>query len=159
MHPRSDERLVPDDSMWPLLYLPFPRVVGESTVRALIDAFEGAFAREEKFAVILDGTGITRFPGAPERKMVVDWMSAAPRERERTWNIGTAIVIPSGPMRALVAAFNLIRRPVAPQEWTATLGEAIDWARAQLVAAGAPLNPRIDDARAALRVQAMRPGR
>jgi hypothetical protein len=158
-HRRGEEPLEVDESMWPLLLLTFPRVVTESTVRRLIAAYETAFQRATRFIAVCDGTAIAKFPGAAERKILVDWMTTTEgfNERERKWTLGTGVVVPSGTMRALVAAFNLIRRPISPQQWTATLVEALDWSHARFVGAGISPNPRLDEMRTALRAQRRKP--
>jgi hypothetical protein len=149
---KPDDQLGVEDDAWPLLLLSFPRAVTTVTLRGVIDAFERAFDREERFTAVIDCTAIAHFPGAQERKMLADWLTDKRRtERERRWNIGSAVVVPSGPMRALLSAFNLMRRPVAPQHWTATLTEGIAWSRARLLDLGIPLNARIDARHAAAR--------
>jgi hypothetical protein len=131
--------------------------VGGSAIRAVIDAFERGFSRGSRFVSILDGTAVAKFPGSEERKLLADWLSDPRRvERERLWSLGSAVVLPSGTMRALVSAINLVRRPITPQHWTATLSEAVDWGRARLVESGIPLNPQIDALHVELRTHARR---
>jgi hypothetical protein len=143
-----------DDSTWPLLVLSFPRIAEAGTLRAFIEAFERAYERETPFATVIDGTMTARFPGPQGRKMLVEWLGDARRaELERLWCVGSAVVLPSGPKRALVSAFNIVRRPAAPQYWTATLPEAVDWARTRLLDAGVSVTPRIDELHADLHAQ------
>src|SRR5262249_8654302 len=93
-------------------------------------------------AVILDTTPVVKFPDAKTRQILTDWVADPMRaERERAFTVATAVVIPSSPLRALTAAINLMRRPVSPQQWTATVAEAAEWARRRLAEACVQLPP------------------
>jgi hypothetical protein len=111
-------------------------------MRSFIDAFETAYKRNERFAVVIDTTGLSKFPAAEARQLLSDWLHDPRRiEREQALTIGTALVIASGPLRALMAAVNLARRKATPQEWTKTWGQAVAWAHDRLVAENVPLTP------------------
>jgi hypothetical protein len=150
------------DSAWPLLVVEMPRVVNVAAIRSVIDGYERLLARNERFAHVVDGSAIAKFPGTVERKMLADWLTDAARiEKEHRLTVGTGIVVTSGPMRALMSALNWIRRPTTPQTLTATRSEAIDWCCARLAEAGIALTPAIGAlrARAAASVVPMRRAR
>jgi hypothetical protein len=122
--------------------LRFPPVVTVGTMRSVVGAFARAFSRKERFAVVVDGSAIVKFPNAAARLVVTDWLADPQRaELERTYSVGAAVVMTSGPMRALVAMFHLVRRPISPQHWTPDRTDAFEWAQSRLVKEGiAPTN-------------------
>lgn len=127
---------------WPLLLMQIPSSLSVGTVQSFVSAIEHAYTRNERFAVVIDTTAVSKFPGAPARQILSDWVGNARRgERERELTVGTALVIASGPLRAFTAAVNLVRRQTTPQHWTATVSEAVEWARKRLVEANVPLTP------------------
>jgi hypothetical protein len=139
------------ETTWPLLVVRFPRVVDAAAVSDMIGAFERALARGSRFASVLDGSQIERLPRAKERETLVAWMGdEAHQEKERALSVAAAVVATSGLLRAFVAAIYFVRKPHAPQKWTETALEGVDWACAQLVAAGVPLTPEIEKFRADL---------
>jgi hypothetical protein len=144
--PRQDDRLVlVEDRGWPLFLLRIPPSLSVEAMRSFIDAFEAAYRRNERFAVVIDTTALSKFPAAPARQILSDWLHDPPRvEREQALTVGTALVVASGPLRALMSAFNLARRKATPQEWTATWGQAVTWARDRLVAENVPLTRGAD---------------
>jgi hypothetical protein len=137
-----DGRVLVEDHGWPLLLLRVPAALSVEAVRSFVDAIEGAYLRNERFAVVIDTTAVSKFPAAPARQILSDWVGNPRRaEREHALTVGTALVIASSPLRALTAAVNLARRKATPQQWTATLVEAVEWARNRLVAENVPLTP------------------
>jgi hypothetical protein len=130
------------DRGWPLLFIRIPPFLAVGTVQSFVAAIEHAYARNERFAVVIDTTAVSKFPGAPARQILSDWVADARRaERERTFTVGTALVIASGPLRAFTAAVNLVRRHATPQQWTATVAEAVEWAHKRLVEEHVALTP------------------
>jgi hypothetical protein len=139
---RRDGLVVVEDHGWPLLLLRIPAVLSAEAVRSMIDAIEAAYRRNERFVVVIDTTAVSKFPAAPARQILSDWVSDPRRaEREHALTVGTAVVIASSPLRALTAAINLARRKATPEQWTGTLVEAVEWARKSLVAGNVPLTP------------------
>jgi hypothetical protein len=119
-----------------------PAALSVEAMRAFVYALEGAYARNERFAVVIDTTAISKFPAAPARQVLSDWVGDPRRvEREQALTVGTALVIASGPLRALMAAVNMARQNATPQHWTATLPDAVEWARKRLVEEHVPLTP------------------
>jgi hypothetical protein len=139
------------DSAWPLLVVHLPAVMSMTAVQSIVDGYEVMLQRNQRFASVVDCSAVTKFPGAPERKVLTDWLGNEVRaEKERRLTVATAVVLTSGPMRAVVSAINWVRRPATPQIWTATRQEAVDWCRARLVEAGVPLTGATSTLRALL---------
>jgi hypothetical protein len=137
---RGDDVLVVEDRGWPLFVVRLPPAVSVETVRSMVDAFEGAYDRGERFAAIVDSTLIVKFPSAGARRVLTDWVASPHRaERERTFTVAVAVVLLSGPLRALSAAINLARPPASPQRWAATMAEAVEWTTQRLIDSGIPL--------------------
>jgi len=137
--------LVVDDRGWPLLLFTLPSVMTEDAVRAFGEAANRAYDRRERFAVVVDTSAVTKAPDAATRRALTDWLGEPGRAaKERAYTIGTAVVLTSGPLRAITAAIQFVRPPSSPQQWTATLPEAIAWARQRLLEAGVPMPPGAD---------------
>jgi hypothetical protein len=127
---RRDEFAVVEERGWPLLSVSFPAAISAEGMQAFVDAIERAYARRERFVVVVDAAPIAKLPSAPARKILTDWLTDAERsERDRAFTMGTAVVLPSGPVRILTTAINMVRRPVSPVHLTATLLKAAQWAR------------------------------
>ncbi len=139
-----------DDSAWPLLLVYMPPLMNNMTViRSIIDGFDAAYRRNERFASILNGSAVAKFPGSAERKVLMDWVGQESRlELERRLSVATGLVLTSGPMRAFVSAINWVTRPVSPQKVTATQEEAVEWCCERLQAAGIVLPPAVGALRA-----------
>jgi hypothetical protein len=127
-----------DDSAWPLLIVNLPPLLNNMTaIRSMIDGFDAAYRRHEPFASVTDASLVVKFPGALERKALLDWVGSEKRiETARGLSIATGLVLPSGPMRAFMSAINWVRRPTTPQKVTETLEEAVEWCCEQLQEAG-----------------------
>jgi hypothetical protein len=137
------------DSAWPLLVVQLPAVMGMTAIRSLIDGYGVQLGKNERFAHVVDCSLVSKFPGASERKLLIDWLGDETRiQTERRLTLGTAVVLTSGPMRAFVSAINWVRRPNTPQTWTATQPEAIQWCCDRLVEAGIALPPAVGALRA-----------
>jgi hypothetical protein len=136
------------ESTWPLLLIQFPRIVDGEAMQGLMTAFDRARERRSPFASVIDATEVRRLPGAQERHSFTQWFrSDRYRAEERQFDLGAAVVLPSGAMRAFVAALYVIRRPAAPQRWVATLPEAVQWSCRRIVEAGIALTPEIEELR------------
>jgi hypothetical protein len=132
-----------DDGAWPLLIVHMPSLMNNVTaIHSLIEGFEAVYRRNERFASILDGSAVVKFPGALERKVLLDWVGKESRvETERRLTVATGLVLTSGPMRAFVSALNWVTRPASPQKVTATQEEAVEWCCGRLEEAGIALSP------------------
>lgn len=138
-----DDTLVVENGRWPLLVVAMPPVVTAETMTAFVAAIEAAYQRNERFGVIVDTSRVVKFPTPPAREVLSNWVADPRRvERERQFTVATAVVLTSGPLRALTAAINLVRRSASPQHWTATFAEADDWVTRRLADAGIRLGVR-----------------
>lgn len=139
-----------DDGAWPLVIVQMPPLMNNAiAIRSIIDGFEGLYRRDARFASILNGSAVVKFPGAAERKALLDWVGNDARvANERRLSVGTGLVLPSGPMRAFVSAINWVIRPATPQKVTATQEEAVEWCCERLQEASIPLPPAIGALRA-----------
>jgi hypothetical protein len=136
---------------WPLIFVRFPRVVDADAVGGMMGVFDRALERGSPFASVLDGSDIARLPGPEVRETLTSWMADEERRtKEKNLAVASAVVVPSGLVRAFVAAIYFVRKPHAPQKWTETLPEGLDWACARLVEAGIALTPEIEKLRADL---------
>jgi hypothetical protein len=134
------------DATWPLLVVRLPTMMNNvPTIQQLMAHFDRAHARGERFALVADGSAVVKFPGSLERRMLMDWMAEEKQlRREREHVVGVAIVLTSGPMRALMSTMNWVRRPQTPQVWKATTVEAIEWCCQALTKDGIALTPAIE---------------
>jgi hypothetical protein len=140
------------DATWPLLYVRFPREFSPAVMQATIDAFERIYVRGERFVNLVDCSPIVKFPGMVERKMLSEWMATPGRaDKEKAFTVATAIVLRSGPMRAMMSAITWVSPPVSPQVWKATEADAFDWCFERLVEARLPVTKAIEAARAEYR--------
>jgi len=140
------------DVTWPLLTVRFPRHFSPTVMQATIDGFERIYERRERCVILADCSPIVKFPGTVERKMLSEWLGSPGRpEKEKAYTIATAIVLVSGPMRALMSAITWVSRPVSPQVWKATEAEAFEWCVERLAEARLPITKAIEAARAEFR--------
>jgi hypothetical protein len=145
----SQDRALFLDETWPLVLVHLPREMGANAMESIVAGFERVYQRRSRFILVVDCTSVVKFPGAAERKTLTDWMRRRERlEQEREYTIGTAIVLSSGTMRALLAAVQWISPPATPQVLKATQVEAVEWCCERLVDAGSPVTPAIASLRA-----------
>jgi hypothetical protein len=139
--PQSDLVIV-EQRAWPLLIVTFPSAASDDAVLSFIRAIDRAYARHERFAVVIDTTPVLKFPGASARALITDWTANAERiALERAYTVGTSVIMPSGPLRALVAAIQAVQRPATTTHWARNIREAIAWARQRLVERSIVLTP------------------
>jgi hypothetical protein len=137
------------EATWPLLVLRFPPQFSPAIMKATIHGFEEFYKRKDRFVVLADCSPVVRFPGMVERKMLSEWLGSPGRpENEKAYTVATAIVLVSGPMRALMSAITWVSPPVSPQVWKATEAEAFDWCYDRLVQANMPVTKAIQAVRA-----------
>jgi hypothetical protein len=140
-HEDRDDFTVVEDRGWPLLVVRFPPAISAPGMHAFVAAVERAYDRRERFVAVVDAAPVAKVPSAEVRKILTDWLTDPDRsERDRAFTIGTAVVLPSGPVRVLTTAINMVRRPVSPVQLTATLLQAAQWAKRRLVEEGVVLS-------------------
>jgi hypothetical protein len=146
--PSQDQALFLDET-WPLVLVQLPRDMNANAMDSIVAGFERVYQRRSRFILVVDCASIAKFPGAAERKTLTDWMRRRERlEQEREYTIATAIVLSSGPMRALLAAVQWISPPATPQVLKASQIEAVEWCCERLLEAGSPITPAIASLRA-----------
>jgi hypothetical protein len=146
--PTQDQPLFLEET-WPLVVVHLPRETNANAIESIVAAFDRMYQRKSRFVLVVDCTSVVKFPGAVERKALTDWMRRRDRlEQERAYTIATAIVLSSGPMRALLAAVQWISPPATPQVLKASQAEAIEWCCERLQEAGSPITPAISSLRA-----------
>ena len=135
--PRS--RVQFNDSLWPLLITMGPDIWTEQNVTEMADGFERYFARGERYALIT-ASPRDSVMAARERKRVTDWSNTA-RVRDRSGElcVGSATIVRSALARGALTAIMWIWKPASPHLAVADTNEAMDYALAQLAAAGIAL--------------------
>src|SRR5580700_10614492 len=109
---------------WPLIFVRFPRIVDAASISGMMSVFDRALERAAPFASVLDGSAIARLPGPEVREALTSWMANEARQvKEKRFAVASAVVVPSGLVRAFVAAIYFVRKPHAPQKWTETVPE------------------------------------
>jgi hypothetical protein len=129
----------------PLIVMRMPAIVDAEAIQAMMDGFDRAHRRGERFAAVLDATDVKRLPDSGTRRRLVEWMLDDEHVRcERALTVAVATVVPSSLVRAFVAAVYFVHPPCAPQQWSPSYAEGIEWTCARLVEAGIPLTPEIE---------------
>jgi hypothetical protein len=140
-----------NEMAWPLLMVRLPPVMNMSAIASMIEGFDRALRLEKRHAALVDATRIAKFPGAVERTRLTSWLADERRiAKERRFLVGNAIVLTSGPARALLTAFNWVHRPTTPQVLRATEAEAVEWCCERLIEDGVALTPALVSMRAAV---------
>jgi hypothetical protein len=63
-----------------------------AAIESIIEGFDGALGRDERFVSVVDCSAVVRFPGTSERRRLLDWMKHdAQRERESRLTIMSAV--------------------------------------------------------------------
>jgi hypothetical protein len=145
-----------DEDAWPLVIVTVPARPTVESIDTLTDYFERCFARQRRFSLIIDTRAVHSIPDARWRKHLTDAISVPSfRERERLFNVGSATILASAPVRATLTALNWVWRAASPQFAAPDMPSAVEWCVAQLNAAGVPLGDRLRDLRASLSVRAV----
>jgi hypothetical protein len=128
-----------NDSLWPLLITMGPQSWTERNVAEMAEGFDRYFSRGERYALI-SASPRDSVMAAKERKLVTDW-SNTPRVRDRSRElcVGSATIARSALARGALTAIMWIWKPAAPHLAVANTDEAVDYALAQLAAAGIAL--------------------
>ncbi|NLE47477.1 MAG: hypothetical protein GX614_03630 [Sandaracinaceae bacterium] len=105
------------------------RVVGPYTEEELYEfgrSLELVFSRKKKFAMIVEITEGAELPDARRRQVVANWWKSI-QDQQRLWNLGSAIVVPNGPLRGALTAIAWLFPSPTPNRYFATMDQAIDW--------------------------------
>jgi hypothetical protein len=121
------------DDAWPIVVIACPEALADDSVADLARAFDRIFTRREKFALVVDTLRTRHIPGAHWRKAMAEWMNDEGfRSKQIRYNVGSANVLRSAPVRGALTALNWLWKPPTPQAYPADLLEAVDWCIARL---------------------------
>jgi hypothetical protein len=140
-----------DHSAWPLVVATCPPDVEQVEVAVLRGAFDGWFARQERFALITDTRPARGLPSARWRRELTNWMNeAAVMANVVRYNVASATLFESTLIRGGFTALTWFWKPPQPQLAASTMPEAVEWCCMQLERAEVPLSPQLKVRRAAV---------
>jgi hypothetical protein len=120
-----------DTSRFPLVYVTFTgEKANDTNFQAYLDAVRACYDRQEPLAIIFDGTN-ANLPGFTYQKMQADWL----RKNESLMTNfckGTAYIIPSPFVKAILKAIFALQRQPVPYEVFGTVEEGEQWVKGQL---------------------------
>lgn len=105
------------------------RIVGPYSEEELYEfgrSLEYVFGRRKKFAMIVDITEGAELPDARRRQVIANWWKTV-QDQQRLWNLGTAVVVPNGPIRGALTAITWLFPSPTPNRYFATMDLAVDW--------------------------------
>jgi hypothetical protein len=141
-----------DDRAWPLVITTSPPAPGPESIDTLVAYFDVCFQRRERFALVTDSRQVVTMPDAIWRKRLADWMNEPTfRQRSARYNVGSAVVLTSGPVRATLTAVTWLWKPPTPQHYCSSMDDAVAWCVGKLEAAGIAINAPIRALQASLR--------
>jgi hypothetical protein len=115
------------------LIVGLPQTVDDGVVAELRALFLEVFAREQRFVMIADTSGVRGLPSASTRQLLASWLNEPTfRTNIIRFNIGTSTVLASAMMRGALVALHWFWRPASPQFHAATRLDALDWCIAKL---------------------------
>ena len=100
------------------------------------------YAKKERFATLVETSGIRAMPDAATRKRLADWQNATRGDIGR-YNVMTATVVSSTLVRGAMTAMNWVFRPPNPQLAVASFDEGLDACVRGLQADGVRLPPTL----------------
>jgi hypothetical protein len=140
-----------DESAWPLVVMTVLAAPEMATLEAMSVYFDRCFERREPYALVTDARLIQTMPGAIWRKRLLDWIDDPNfRDRNKRYNVGSATIFATAPVRAALTALHWLWRPSSPQYYAADLPDAVEWCVRQLEGARVPLTEGVRDLRASL---------
>jgi hypothetical protein len=140
-----------DDSAWPLAIVTMPGAVNMESIDAIAAFFAGCFARQGKFALVIDTRPVHSIPDAMWRKRLTELINEPSfRAKERRFNVGSATILTSVPVRATMTALHWVWKPASPQYYPADMRAAVEWCAKQLTDAHVPLGDPLLQLRASL---------
>jgi hypothetical protein len=133
---------------FPLVIITLGEEVLEDDLTMMTAAFREIFARRKKYVVITDVRGIRKLPDAKTRQRVADWWKTIAAD-QRIWNLGSANVVSSGPVRGALTALSWLFTSPTPQGYVPDMAAALEWAADRLREADLELPPSAAALRAA----------
>lgn len=126
-----------DTSRFPLVTLVLPSRMTAVSVASLTAGFEQLFARRSKFIVIADIRPMQHVPDALSRRALTDALSLpAFRDMQHRYQLGSANILESAPIRAALTAVLWVWSPSVPMYAASSMQDAEAWCLARLADAG-----------------------
>jgi hypothetical protein len=127
-----------DDRHFPLVFLNCPRDINAEFIVEFERGFEALFARKQKFVMICDLSAVGKVPDALTRKKLADVLNRSDfKDRQAAYQVGSANLVDSAPIRAALTALLWIWHPPSPMTAPPTRAEAVKWGIERLREAGA----------------------
>jgi hypothetical protein len=132
------------ESAWPVVIVTTPAEFEETAVSTFRAEFERIFARRAKFALLVDTTATRSIPNARWRKDLADWMmDPAFQARQVKYNVGSANLIRSAPVRGALTALSWFWKAPTPQGYPKDLREGVEWCIERLADHGVSPSPAL----------------
>lgn len=117
-----------DDRHFPLVFLICPREITSEFIAEFERGFDALFARRQKFVMICDLSAVGKVPDALTRKKLADVLNRPDfKERQAAYQVGSANLVDSAPIRAALTALLWIWHPPSPMSAPPTRAEAVRW--------------------------------
>lgn len=127
------ESIVFDESRFPVVVMRLPPALTAASVLSLGEGFNRVFARRSKFAIVADLRTVKHAPDALTRRKLTDQLSdSALRTRQELYQVGSANIVESAPIRAALTAVLWVWSAPVPMYAAASLEDAETWCRARL---------------------------
>lgn len=110
--------------------------------RYFADFRTNVLERRQRFASLVDASGVHVPPTAAQRKKIADWEKAE-SERGSRYNVGIAMVFTSRVVRGGLTALHWLFPPPTPTVTFGTRAEALVWCIEQLDDAGVDIPPSV----------------
>lgn len=122
-----------DDTHFPLVFLTCPREITPEFMVEFERGFESLFARKSKYVMVCDLCAVAKVPDALMRRRLADVLNRPDfKERQASYQVGSANLIDSAPIRAALTALLWIWHPPSPMATPATRADAIKWSLERL---------------------------
>jgi hypothetical protein len=133
---------------FPVVVITLGQEVLPADLDTMSEAFRKIFARRKKYVCITDVRGITKLPDAKTRQLVADWWKTIAAD-QRIWNLGSANVVSSAPVRGALTALSWLFTSPTPHGYVPDMTAALEWAAERLREADLELPPSVATLRAA----------
>ncbi|NLY93582.1 MAG: hypothetical protein GXY23_06090 [Myxococcales bacterium] len=124
-----------DTGHYPILFLTIGSKYEVEDLRAFQAEMQPIFARRQKYVLIVKTSPNSYLPDAKMRKAVVEWWKSMADDQAR-WNLGTAVIVASAPIRGALTALSWLFTSPTPQVFVSNADEAVTWAEKMLRQAG-----------------------
>lgn len=127
-------------STFPVVLIVCPTQWGEGWVEDLDHQVSELFARNQRYALIVEASRVSGVPSAKDRKHLTDWLRRPEHlARQRRWNVGSSTIITNALVRGALQAIYWVWSAPAPQHAARDLDEAWRWCIEKLNAEKIPL--------------------